>query len=229
MPQQIVTLEKGALEASIAEINDTSTQNFGTQAVEWWDERFNWENNPCHVLSDDDGNHMAYLLYTLDASGDNLSIHYLFVPKNFRACGHARTMMEFALGKGVEAGAHRFNLSSVHSALAFYSRLGMVYWGINGAGQYYCDLPLPESGLAGVNKMVKSSSAEELAGSGWKKIFQKVQFGGERLSEEEWRHHQERKKDLGWRYQYKGLEVIAEAEEARKEARQDDFGKPWGA
>ena len=68
----------------------------------------------------------------------------------------------------------RFRLTSISKSLSFYLGLGFVYWGVNSVGDYYCNLPMPKSGLKGLAFMTKDHDLNVLLGNEKVMILAKI-------------------------------------------------------
>ncbi len=167
-------LDREAYSRSTANIDDTKSVGFARQAREWWDRHFSWKAQGCIVLADETDRHLSYIFYKIDRYGDYITVHNLFTPCRYRRSGYARELLRRVFEEASEAHVRRFRMTSVPQSLAFYQSLGMVYWGINGVGDYYCDLPLPEGGLSGVPAMVRKMTVSELVGKSFDTIYTKV-------------------------------------------------------
>ena len=79
-------------------------------------------------------------------------------------------IFDFAITQKVK----RFRLTSISKSLDFYLTLGIVYWGVNSVGDFYCDLPMPSEGLSGIENMIALLSVAELIGSKYEIINNKI-------------------------------------------------------
>jgi hypothetical protein len=67
-------------------------------------------------------------------------------------------IFDLAITKDVK----RFRLTSVSTSLDFYLSRGLVYWGVNSVGDFYCELPISEDGLTGLKERIRRLSVMEL-------------------------------------------------------------------
>jgi hypothetical protein len=169
--------------ASIASIEDARSIKFSIMSLKWWDERFGWYQKGCVVLSDKTNMHLSYLFYTIDRSNNYLTIHNIFTPYKQRRHGHAQLLMLLIFNIAVLQKVKRFRLTCISNSLDFYLSLGFIYWGVNRVGDFYCDLPLPVSGLNGVMQMIKESTTQELIGKSFEIISKKIANNNENLTE----------------------------------------------
>jgi len=79
----------------------------------------------------------------------------------------------------------RFRLTSISKSLDFYLSLGFVYWGVNSVGDFYCDLPMPKDGLAGVRLMTETLTSSELMGRKMETIYKKIQENSSHLTQKQ--------------------------------------------
>lgn len=188
---------------SIHTIRDTKSRRFAEQSLAWWDKHFNWKKDRCLVLVDDNDNHLSYLFGKSDRYLEYLTIHNLFTPLAHRNLGYAKALLSKQFDQSIVRKVKRFKLCAVSDALKFYDALGFVFWGINSVGDYYCDLPLPKSGLNGVDNMVQNSTNKELIGSKLDIIQNRTQDNGELLTDIQSKQFNKDKKWLGKKYRHK--------------------------
>ncbi|HHD72757.1 MAG TPA: GNAT family N-acetyltransferase [Epsilonproteobacteria bacterium] len=194
---------------SISAISDPKSRRFGEKSLAWWDRHFNWKKDQCLALADKDEQPLTYLFGINDRYLQYLTIHNLFTPLVHRQQGYARELLSQQFAMSRLKNVKRFKLCAVPQALKFYDKLGFIYWGINTAGDYYCDLPLPQSGLDGVSAMVQSSTDKELIGNKIKTIQNRTRQNGERLTEMEKEQFDADKKWLGKKYRHKSIECFS--------------------
>lgn len=178
-------LDREAYSASIAKIDDPKSAGFARLARNWWDRHFSWKSQGCIVLADEEGSHLSYLFYKIDRYREYLTIHNLFTPRPHRRRGYARELLRRIFKRACGEHVRRFRMASVPQSLDFYLSMGMVYWGVNSQGDYYCDLPLPEEGLDGVENMVRDYGTAELVGGSFDTIYTKVGGNEKLLSEDQ--------------------------------------------
>ncbi len=201
-----ILLSRNDYTDSIATISDSKSRRFGEKSLEWWDRHFSWKKNKCLVLVDAEEQHLAYLFGINDRYMQYLTIHNLFTPLVHRKQGNARELLTQQFEMSLVKNVKRFKLCAVPQALKFYDKLGFIYWGINTAGDYYCDLPLPKDGLKGVNMMVQNSTNEELIGNKIQTIQKRTQQNGECLTDAETKQFTADKKWLGKKYRHKVID-----------------------
>jgi len=186
--------------ASIASITDEKTLLFADQSLAWWDRHASWKVNRCAVLCDEKGNHLCYLFSRIDRYSEYLTLYNLFTPSIRRRKGYATQLLRLILADAVNKHVRRITFSSVSSSLDFYMSFGFIYWGINDIGDYYCNLPLPKTGLDGISAMTEDSEPSELIGSYADFIHIKVDDNEKYLSLEKKAKHQTNKIRLGKHY-----------------------------
>lgn len=168
--------------SSTTNIEDRRSIKFADMSLKWWDKKFGWYEKGCVVLSSENHVHLSYLFYKIDRYNNYLTIHNIFTPENKRRHGYAETLMllifKFALTQKVK----RFRLTCISNSLDFYLSLGFIYWGVNSVGDFYCDLPMPVTGLEGVTQMVKNLTTQELIGKSFDIISQKTSNYSENLT-----------------------------------------------
>lgn len=169
--------------SSITAITDEKTLSFATMSLKWWDKKFGWYQKGCVVLSDKENRHLSYLFYKIDRYNNYLTIHNLFTPDNLRRHGYAQTLLVHIFNLAVTQKVKRFRLTCISSSLDFYLSLGFVYWGVNSVGDFYCDLPMPTTGLLGVVKMIESYTTLELIGKNLDVISKKIAHNSENLTQ----------------------------------------------
>lgn len=174
MEYHLRNLDRKGYIASIALIDDPKTLRFADQSLAWWDRHFSWKAQGCTVLCDDKGNHLSYLFSKIDRYGEYITLYNLFTPALQRRKGYAKHLLSLIMADALKRHARRITFSSVSESLNFYSALGFIYWGINDIGDYYCNLPLPNEGLEGMESMIQERSTESLLGKNIEKIYAKV-------------------------------------------------------
>jgi Acetyltransferase (GNAT) family len=168
--------------SSTTNIEDRRSIKFADMSLKWWDKKFGWYEKGCVVLSSEKNVHLSYLFYKIDRYNNYLTIHNIFTPENKRRHGYAESLMllifKFALTQKVK----RFRLTCISNSLDFYLSLGFIYWGVNSVGDFYCDLPMPVTGLKGVTQMVQSLTTQELIGKSFDIISQKTSNYSKKLT-----------------------------------------------
>lgn len=184
MPQYHFTyLNRNEYITSTATIKDTRSINFADMSLKWWDKKFGWYEKGCVVLSDENDEHLCYLFYKIDRYNNYLTIHNIFTPDNQRRHGYAQELMVLIFNLAAAKKVKRFRLTCISNSLDFYLSLGFVYWGVNSIGDFYCDLPMPATGLLGVTQMVKESSMQVLIGKSFNIISKKISDHSEHLTQ----------------------------------------------
>jgi len=169
--------------SSTATIKDDKTINFANMSLKWWDKKFGWYEKGCVVLCDENNMHLSYLFYKIDRYDNYLTIHNVFTPDKERRHGYAQELMLLIFNLATAKKVKRFRLTCISNSLDFYLSLGFVYWGVNSVGDFYCDLPMPATGLVGVIQMVKESSMQVLIGKSLDVISKKISNYSEHLTQ----------------------------------------------
>lgn len=198
-------LDREAYVASIAKLDDEKSSGFAGQARDWWDRHFSWKVPGCMALTDEEGEHLSYIFYKIDRYREYMTVHNLLTPRPNRRRGYARELMRLVFEQAGGDHVRRFRLASLPQSLDFYRAIGLVYWGIDSLGNYYCDLPLPESGLDGIGPMVQQMGAAELVGRNFDTIYAKVGGNERLLSEEQRRAFESDRRKLAEGYRYDAL------------------------
>jgi len=167
---------------SIESIKDIKTVNFANMSLNWWDKKFGWYIKGCMVLTDAKKNHLSYIFYKIDRYNEYITIHNIFTPLAKRRNGYANTILAMIFDLALSQKVNRFKLTSISKSLDFYTSLGLIYWGVNSIGDYYCDLPIPTNGLIGINFMVKNTNINTLIGNKLDNIYSKIKDNSENLT-----------------------------------------------
>ncbi|MGA9047037.1 GNAT family N-acetyltransferase [Sulfuricurvum sp.] len=176
------SLNRDAYITSIATIQDYESIRFADQSLAWWDRHFSWNTQGCAVLCNENNEHLCYLFSKIDRYSEYLTLYNLFTPLMKQHKGYATHMLRLILDQALKKHVKRITFSSVSSSLDFYQLLGFIYWGINDIGDYYCNLPLPQSGLDGIIAMIQESDIKTLIGSNLTKINAKIDENERRLT-----------------------------------------------
>ena len=164
MPYRVINVNRKEYVDSIAGIEDVRSRGFADQAMRWWDRHYSWNAGGSVILTDEVGRHLCYLFYKIDCYGEYLTIHNILTPLCYRRHGYAFLLLQWVFELAVHDRVRRFKAVCVPQSLDFYLTLGFCYWGLTPTKDYYCNLPVPRSGLGGVRAMVEGASAETLAG-----------------------------------------------------------------
>ncbi len=178
-------LNREAYIASVATILDPRTIKFADMSMKWWDRHYSWRAHGCMVLSDEENIHLCYIFYKIDRHHNYMTIHNIFTPLIQRRKGYAQVLLSIVFDLAVAENVKRFRLTSISNSLDFYLALGFVYWGVNSVGDYYCNLPVPKEGLAGLSAMVEGSEIKVLLGNASASIRTKTDGNETRLSDKQ--------------------------------------------
>jgi len=196
----LIHLNREAYLDSTAKIADIKTQNFSKMSLEWWDRHFSWKSKGCVVLSDANDQHLCYVFYKIDRYKQYMTIHNIFTPLIQRRNGYAKELLSMIFDIAAERNVRRFKLVSISKSLDFYLALGFIYWGVNSVGDYYCNLPMPSNGLAGLEAMTKSSDMNMLVGRHCHEIFEKVKGNDTKFNHEQTKRYEDDKMKMNKNY-----------------------------
>ena len=182
---RIEHLDRQSYRASVDAIDDPSTRRFAEMSMQWWDRHFSWKAQGCAVLSNEQDEHLCYLFYKIDRYGEYITFHNIFTPGLYRRHGYAKALLGMVFMLALGRHVSRFRITSISRALDFYLPLGFAYWGVNGEGDYYCDLPLPAGGLDGLDTMIRQSDTATLIGPAAAFIEKKTGGNESRLNAEQ--------------------------------------------
>jgi len=203
----LVRLNRQAYLDSTAKIRDEKTLRFSKMSLQWWDTHFFWERYGCMVLADEHENHLCYVFYKIDRYRQYLSIHNIFTPLIMRRKGYAHEVLKLVFKIAVVEKVGRFRLTSISTSLDFYLSLGFIYWGINSVGDYYCDLPVPSSGLGGLQVMTDTLATSVLIGKNLGSIYKKVNGHDGQLNLTQSKLHEQDKHKMKRGYRFTDLDL----------------------
>lgn len=121
---------------------------FSKVAIGMWDFMKAWDAWPPRVL-EENGQifSVCFMKLSGQAKSKVLFISNIFTPEAGRGKGSAREILHRNILEAVEAGATSIRLDCNKSALGFYDRLGMTYWGATISHSMFCDLPINDKGV----------------------------------------------------------------------------------
>lgn len=121
---------------------------FSKVAIGMWDFMKAWETWPPRVL-EENGEILSvcFMKISGQAKSKVLFISNIFTPTPGRGKGSAREMLHRNILEAVEVGATSIRLDCNKSALGFYDKLGMTYWGTTISHSMFCDLPINNKGV----------------------------------------------------------------------------------
>lgn len=199
---------------SLQSITHFESLLFSKKAMDWWDSYFSWKKFPCLCLSHQ-GQHLSYLFYHIGNDNEYLTLHNILTPKPYRGKGHAFALLEALFIELESEPIRRLRLSCVSSSLPFYSRLGLEYWGVNVAGHYYSDLPMPEN-IESIPKLTKENTIENHTDGILSHIYEKVKDNGIGFDEKQQTIHQQCLIDLKGRYHFDALKETVKEKKLEK-------------
>lgn len=206
----VIFLDRTDYIDSTATISDEKSRRFALMAQKWWDKHERWESDRCMVLQDSCGVHLAYLFFNVHQHGRYLTVHNIFTPLLHRHHGYATLLLSMMFESLRYRNIERFKLSCVPASLPFYAQFGLVYWGINAGGSYFCDLPFPKEGLEGIASMVLASSDKELIGTQTAFIVKRIHNSYAALGDAQQLTHRGCKERLGSDYRFDAFETLCD-------------------
>jgi len=123
-------------------------KKFSKVAIGMWDFMKAWDSWQPRVLeADGEILSVCFMKISGQAKSKVLFISNIFTPTPGRGKGSAREMLHCNILEAVELGATSIRLDCNRSALGFYDKLGMTYWGTTISHSMYCDLPINSKGV----------------------------------------------------------------------------------
>lgn len=228
MPYRVIDVNRKEYLASIAEIADERSRRFADQALNWWDRHYSWNAGGSVILTDDTGQHLCYLFYKTDRYHEYLTIHNILTPHCYRRHGYAFILLHWVFEQALHEHVRRFKATCVPQALEFYLSLGFSFWGLTSTKDYYCNLPIPATGLDGLKEMISKSTTRSLAGKALESIYDKVVDNNIGLNTDQQRIHDRGITTLEGAYMQGELmecmdEVIHQAAEKNSDGTGDDL------
>jgi predicted GNAT family acetyltransferase len=121
---------------------------FSKVAIGMWDFMKAWDEWPPRVLETNDQIvSVCFMKISGQAKSKVLFISNIFTPETGRGKGSAKEMMDRNIIEAVEMGATSIRLDCNKTALGFYDKLGMTYWGTTISHSMFCDLPINDKGV----------------------------------------------------------------------------------
>ena len=157
------TLDKNDYLRYHSNIVDAKDKKFSKVAIGMWDFMKAWDAWPPRVL-EENGEILSVCFMKLSGQARSkvLFISNIFTPTVGRGKGSAREMLHRNILEAVEAGASSIRLDCNKSALGFYDKIGMTYWGTTISHSMFCDLPINEKGIYCFSQTQNMSSLEIL-------------------------------------------------------------------
>jgi len=123
-------------------------RKFSKVAIGMWNYMKAWDKWPPRVL-EENGEILSVCFMKLSGQSKSrvLFISNIFTPVPGRGKGSAREMLHRNILEAVDVGATSIRLDCNRSALGFYDRLGMTYWGTTIGHSMFCDLPINMKGV----------------------------------------------------------------------------------
>jgi hypothetical protein len=123
-------------------------RKFSKVAIGMWNYMTAWDKWPPRVL-EENGEILSVCFMKLSGQSKSrvLFISNIFTPVPGRGKGSAREMLHRNILEAVDVGATSIRLDCNRSALGFYDRLGMTYWGTTIGHSMFCDLPINMKGV----------------------------------------------------------------------------------
>jgi len=178
----LLHLNRAEYVKSIQAMGEDKALSFANMSLKWWDKQFGWYVKGCVVLVDKNTMHLSYIFYKIDKYNNYITIHNIFTPNAKRRLGYAYALLELIFTFAITQKVKRFRFSSTSKSLDFYLTFGIVYWGVNSIGDFYCDLPMPHNGLQGIKEMTSNTPVHILLGRSFKIILAKVEDNNHNLN-----------------------------------------------
>nr|WP_320048724.1 GNAT family N-acetyltransferase [uncultured Desulfuromonas sp.] len=182
---ELIALDRSEYVKSIGQLKNDKSNGFAEMSLVWWDKKHGWYSQGCFALTDEQKLHLCYIFFKINKSTDYLTIHNIFTPDAHRRLGYAHILLKLVFDHAIAHKMTRFNLTCISQSLNFYLALGLIYWGVNSVGDFYCDLPMPKDGLRGIKKMVAQQTDSELIGSEFATINHKTNDHNLHLTEQQ--------------------------------------------
>lgn len=136
---------------------------FSKVAIGMWDFMKAWDEWPPRVLEENGSIiSICFMKISGQAKSKVLFISNIFTPESGRGKGSAREMLHRNILEAVEAGATSIRLDCNKSALGFYDKLDMTYWGTTISHSMFCDLPINNKGIECFKQTKNMSSLDIL-------------------------------------------------------------------
>lgn len=144
-------------------LTDPSDIKFSKVAIGMWDFMKAWDKWPVRTLWDgQDLVSVCFMKISGQAGSKVLFISNIFTPMSGRGKGGAREMLDRNIKEAVSLGATTIRLDCNKSALGFYDKIGLTYWGTTISHSMFCDLPIDASGVECFQKTKDLSAAQIL-------------------------------------------------------------------
>lgn len=144
-------------------IVDTKDKKFSKVAIGMWDFMKAWEAWPPRILEENgEVVSICFMKISSQAKSKVLFISNIFTPVSGRGKGSAKEMLHLNILEAVEAGATSIRLDCNKSALGFYDKIGMSYWGTTISHSMFCDLPISDKGVESFRDTQNMSATEIL-------------------------------------------------------------------
>jgi len=144
-------------------IVDVKDKKFSKVAIGMWDFMKAWDAWPPRVLvANEKIISICFMKISGQAKSRVLFISNIFTPTAGRGKGSAREMLHRNILEAVEAGATSIRLDCNKSALGFYDKLGITYWGATISHSMFCDLPINDKGIDCFKQTQNSNSLDIL-------------------------------------------------------------------
>lgn len=146
-------------------IVDVKDKKFSKVAIGMWDFMKAWESWQPRVLEENGVIiSVCFMKLSSQAKSKVLFISNIFTPTQGRGKGCAKEMLHRNILEAVDAGAKSIRLDCNKSALGFYDKIGMSYWGTTISHSMFCDLPINSQGVECFNQ-TKNLSASDILNS----------------------------------------------------------------
>jgi hypothetical protein len=146
-----------------ASLTDPADIKFSKTAIGMWDFMKAWDAWGVRILEDEEGICCICFMKVSGQAGTKvLFLSNIFTPASGRGKGSARTMIDFNIKEAVNLGAETIRLDCNKSALGFYDKIGLSYWGTTRDKSMFCDLPIDSTGVSCFQQTKNKTAAEIL-------------------------------------------------------------------
>ena len=198
-------LNREAYLSSVETIQDPETAKLANMSLFWWDKHYLWSQQSSVVLSNDQDEHLSYIFYHVDRDNQYMTIHDIFTPLEQQRKGYAHELLKMVFDLAIANNVSRFKMTTTSKSLDFFLTMGFIYWGVNNAGDYFCDLPVPGEGLDSMEGMVNASDTQSLIGKSLTSIHTKVKGHNLKLTTDQTAIYENDLVKMGEHYRLQGL------------------------
>lgn len=124
--------------------SDKESLNFSGTSSTFHESFYKFQDKPVMCTVGESGNITAVLFYNITVRDRYITILNIVTPVKYRQRGYAKKLIAEAVKQAYAAGKTRIrmNCDDLPGTMAFYNKLGLVYWGKTKPDAYYVNLPL---------------------------------------------------------------------------------------